>query len=171
MRRSPCGSRTTPSSRVAMRCSGSRRRRLSLSRPRPARNLALPSSDPCGWRGRAHRKHRLAPASSHVLGGSWGTGATSLPWGTTHPSLSLPRRQSERRSCPAFNETSSTTSTGGWSAIVVTAAQDSKCPLPDVNRVPRLPVGNRATERRRLGRLAVHRLQPEQKPCHPVLPP
>jgi len=91
VRRSPCGSRTTPSSRVAMRCSGSRRRRLSLSRPRPARNLALPSPYPCGWRGRAHRKHRLAPASSHVLGGSWGTGATSLPWGTTHPSLSLPR--------------------------------------------------------------------------------
>ena len=45
----PAAKERCPSLGVAMRCSGSTRRRLvSLSRPHPASNLALPSPDVCG---------------------------------------------------------------------------------------------------------------------------
>jgi hypothetical protein len=64
---------------------------------------------------------------------------------------------------------SSTISTGGAPASSSRTGNNPECVSPRRNRVARPPVGHRALERRRLSGIAVHRLEPEQKPCHSVL--
>src|SRR6266542_3560356 len=54
--------------------------------------------------------------------------------------------------------------------VVIANANNAQRLVPEVDRLTRTPVRHRATERRRLRRLAVCSLELEQKPSHSVLP-
>ncbi len=55
--------------------------------------------------------------------------------------------------------------------IFVSTAHNPQRLVPEVDRVSRLPVGNDGAQCRRLCRLALDRLQPEQELSHPIFPP
>jgi hypothetical protein len=58
---------------------------------------------------------------------------------------------------------------GGLVCVVVSLAHDPQRLVPEVDRVTDAPVRHSGAQRRRVGALAVRRLQPEQESSHPVL--
>jgi hypothetical protein len=58
----------------------------------------------------------------------------------------------------------------GSVGVVIALPDHYERPMPEVDLVTEAPVRDGAFERTRLGGIALHRLEPEQKTSHPVLP-